>query len=101
MKAMEIGEVVVFCTFTYVLGVDLRRRGAGAVQSGRHCRAAAPFPVADIGLRSRSACCQRRLVVAAWRKPVTLDRYGLRPPSLPLALAQIAFASADAVLAST
>lgn len=38
---------------------------------------------------------------ALWRKPITFAGYHLRPPSLPLAIAQVALASIDAVAAST
>jgi uncharacterized membrane protein YbhN (UPF0104 family) len=40
-------------------------------------------------------------VTAIWRKPLRLGRYRLRPPSPALALAQLALACVDAVLAAT
>ncbi len=38
---------------------------------------------------------------ALWRKPIAFAGYHLRPPSLSLAIAQVALASIDAVVAST
>jgi uncharacterized membrane protein YbhN (UPF0104 family) len=103
LKAVEIGEVVVFCTFTYVLGV-VTVGGLLAVFNPAAIAALLHLPqglTSAIGVVLLAIAAAWVLVAAVWRKPVALGRYRLRPPSLALALAQIGLASVDAVLAAT
>jgi phosphatidylglycerol lysyltransferase len=103
LKAVEIGEVVVFCTFTYVLGVVtvgglLALVSPAAIASLLHLP---PRLIAALGLVLLAVSAAWLAIAAAWRKPLRFGRYGLRPPSLALALAQVAFASVDAVVGGT
>jgi uncharacterized membrane protein YbhN (UPF0104 family) len=100
---VEIGEVVVFCTFTYVLGVVT----VGGVLALFNPAAIAALlhlpqePISVAGLLLLAVSAAWLAVAAVWRKPLAFGRYRLRPPSLPLALAQMVLASVDAVLAAT
>jgi uncharacterized membrane protein YbhN (UPF0104 family) len=103
LKAVEIGEVVVFCTFTYVLGVVtvgglLALFNPSAIASVLHVP---QWLASTAGIILLAVAAAWPVLAAVWRKPVALGRYLLRPPSMALALAQIGFASVDAVLAAT
>jgi glycosyltransferase 2 family protein len=103
LKAVEIGEIVVFCTFTYVLGV-VTVGGLLALFNPAAIAAVLHLPqwlASAIGVVLLAVAVAWLAVAAVWRKPVALGCYRLRPPSLTLALAQIGFASIDAVLAAT
>jgi uncharacterized membrane protein YbhN (UPF0104 family) len=103
LKAVEIGEVVVFCTFTYVLGV-VTVGGLLALFNPAAISAVLHVPqwlVSAAGVILLAVAAAWPVLAAVWRKPVALGRYRLRPPSMALALAQIGFASVDAVLAAT
>jgi uncharacterized membrane protein YbhN (UPF0104 family) len=103
LKPVEIGEIVAFCTFTYALGV-VTVGGLVALFNPAGLAAVLPLPqwlISAVGLALLAATAGYAGVAALWRKPVGFGRYRLRPPSLALALAQIALASVDAVLAST
>jgi uncharacterized membrane protein YbhN (UPF0104 family) len=103
LKPVEIGEIVVFCTFTYVLGV-VTVGGLLALFNPAAIAAVLHLPqwlASAIGVVLLAVAAAWLAVAAVWRKPVALGRYRLRPPSLTLALAQIGFASIDAVLAAT
>jgi uncharacterized membrane protein YbhN (UPF0104 family) len=103
LKPVEIGEIVAFCTFTYALGV-VTVGGLVALFNPAGLTAVLPLPqwlISAAGLVLLAATAGYAAVAALWRKPVGFGRYRLRPPSLALALAQIALASIDAVLAST
>jgi uncharacterized membrane protein YbhN (UPF0104 family) len=103
LKAVEIGEIVAFCTFTYVIGV-VTVSGLVALFNPACLTSVLPLPqwlISALGLVLLAAAAGYAAVAACWRKPVVLGRYRLRPPSLALALAQIALASVDGVMAST
>ena len=102
-KAVEIGEIVAFCTFTYALGV-ITVGGVVAVFNPADLTAVLPLPqwlISAFGLVLLAVVATYAAIAAIWRKPVAFGRYRLRPPSPGLALAQIALASVDAMLAST
>jgi uncharacterized membrane protein YbhN (UPF0104 family) len=103
LNAVEIGEIVVFCTFTYVLGVMtvgglLALFNPAAIASLLHVPA---LLISAVGLALLAVSAAYLSGAAVWHKPVSIGRYQLRPPSLPLALAQMALASVDTVLAAT
>jgi uncharacterized membrane protein YbhN (UPF0104 family) len=103
LSPVEIGEIIASCTFTYALGVITVGGLVAALNSaGVAAVTRLPEPLvlaAGIGLLALSVCYI--VVAAVWRKPVSLGRYRLRPPSLGLALAQVVLASVDAVLAGS
>jgi uncharacterized membrane protein YbhN (UPF0104 family) len=101
LKPGEIGEVVVFCTFTYVLGVItvgglLTLFSPAAIAALLHLP---PWLMSVLGLVLLAVSTGWLAVAAVWRKPLAFGRYRLRPPSL--GLAQVTLASVDAVLAAT
>jgi uncharacterized membrane protein YbhN (UPF0104 family) len=103
LKGVEIGEVVVFCTFTYVLGV-ITVGGLIAVFNPAAIASLLHLPqwlILTFGLVLVAASAAWLAAAAVWRNPLRLGRYRLRPPSLALALAQLALACVDAVLAAT
>jgi phosphatidylglycerol lysyltransferase len=103
LKGVEIGEVVVFCTFTYVLGI-ITVGGLIAVLNPAAVVSLLHLPrwlIVTFGLVFVTASAAWLAVAAVWRKPLRLGRYRLRPPSLALALAQLALACVDVVLAAT
>jgi len=101
LEAVEIGEIVAFCTFTYVLGV-ITVGGLAALLDPASFASLLHLPqwlISVFGLLLFAASVTYAAVAAIWRKPAVIGRYKLRPPPLALALGQIAFASVDAVLA--
>jgi uncharacterized membrane protein YbhN (UPF0104 family) len=103
LKAVQIGEIVAFCTFTYALGV-VTVGGLVALFNPACLTSLVPLPkwlISAFGLVLLAVSAAYAAVAAIWRKPIAFGPYRLRPPSLALALAQIALASVDAVLAST
>jgi uncharacterized membrane protein YbhN (UPF0104 family) len=103
LTAVEIGEIVAFCTFTYALGV-ITVGGLLALFDSVEIAALLRLPqllVHAIGLALLAFSVGYLVVAALWRKPIVFGRYRLRPPSLTLALAQVALASIDAVLAGS
>jgi uncharacterized membrane protein YbhN (UPF0104 family) len=103
LDAVEIGEIVAFCTFTYALGV-ITVGGLLALIEPAEIAALLNLPqpvISAVGL-SLLGCSAAYLAVAAiWRRPIAIRRFRLRPLSLILATAQVALASIDAVLAGT
>jgi uncharacterized membrane protein YbhN (UPF0104 family) len=102
LKPIEIGEIIVFCTLTYVLGV-VTVGGLVALLNPAAIAALLHLPqelVSALGLILLAAAAAWLAAAAVWRKPMLFGCYRLRPPSLPLALAQVALASIDAVLAA-
>ena len=103
LDAVEIGEIVAFCTVAYAFGVVtvgglLALLNAGEVAALLHL----PQPVIPTGgLALLGVTAAYLLAAALWRSPIALGGYRLRPPRLSLALAQVALASLDAVLAGT
>jgi len=103
LNAVEIGEIVAFCTFTYALGV-ITVGGVLALFDSIEIAALLHLPrflVQVAGLAMLAFCVGYLVVVALWRKPIAFGRYRLRPPTLTLALAQVALASIDAALAGS
>jgi uncharacterized membrane protein YbhN (UPF0104 family) len=101
LKAIEIGEIVAFCTFTYALGV-VTVGGAIAAFNPASLTSLLPLPewlISAIGLCLLAVSAAYAAGAAIWRKPIAFGPYRLRPPSPALALAQIALASIDATLA--
>ncbi len=103
LNAVAVGEVVAFCSFGYALGI---------VTVGGILALARPDDIATLmhipgGLVTAGGVVLLAVslgylgVAALWREPIALGRYRLRPPSFALALAQVALASIDAVLAAT
>jgi phosphatidylglycerol lysyltransferase len=103
LKPVEIGEVVVFCTFTYVLGV-VTAGGLLALFNPATIAALLHLPpglISTLGLVLLAVSAAWLAIAAVWRKPLAFGCYRLRPPSLALALAQVTLASVDAVLTAT
>lgn len=101
--AIEIGAIVVFCTVAYALGV-VTVGGLLAVIDPRAVADLLRLPQSVVmagGLALLGVSLAYLALCAIWRKPVAFAGYHLRPPSLPLAIAQVALASIDAVVAST
>ncbi len=103
LKPVEIGEIVAFCTFTYALGA-ITVGGVVALLNPADIAALLHLPpwlISAFGFCLLAASIAYPAVAAIWRKPIAFGRYHLRPPSLPLALSQVALASIDAVLAGS
>jgi uncharacterized membrane protein YbhN (UPF0104 family) len=101
LKAVEIGEIVAFCTFTYALGV-ITVGGAVATFNPASLASLLPLPqwlISAFGLVLLAVSAAYTAGAAIWRKPIAFGSFRLRPPSPALALAQIALASIDAALA--
>jgi phosphatidylglycerol lysyltransferase len=103
LNAIEVGAVVVFCATAYTLGVItvggvLALSDPGAVANMLHV---AQTPVVIGGWILVGISLFYLALCALWRHPVAVAGLNLRPPSFPLALAQIAVASTDAVIAGT
>ncbi len=103
LGAVEIGEIVAFCTFTYALGV---------ITVGGMLALIEPAAVATLlnvsqtmisaaGAALVATSAAYLAVAAMWHRPIAIGRFQLRPPSLALAAAQVALASVDAMLAGT
>jgi uncharacterized membrane protein YbhN (UPF0104 family) len=103
LQGGEIFAIVAFCTFTYALGV---------IAVGGMVFVFEPAEVASLLSLSRPVISAvglallgfiaAYLTVAARRHgPIALRRFRVRPPTLVLAIAQVALASIDAALAGT
>lgn len=102
LRAVEIGEIVVFCTLSYALGVCM---AAGLML------VLAPGMMAGVLHLPRSLALLFGLLLVAVpsaylaatvmrRRPIRIGGYYLRLPSLGIGIAQIALASVDQLLAS-
>lgn len=103
LKAAEIGEVVGFCTLTYVLGV-VTVGALLAVFDAGEVATLVPLPVpliVTVGVALLFLDVAYLTVAAMRPGPIVIGRYQLRMPSFGLAIAQIGLASIDAVLAAT
>jgi len=103
LDAVAIGEIVAFCTVAYALGV-VTVGGLLALLNPLEVAAMLNLPQVAIeagGLALLGVTAAYLMAAALWRSPIELGRYRLRPPRLSLALAQVALASVDAVLAGT
>lgn len=103
LNAVAIGELLAFCSFAYALGVVTV---GGALTLSDPDSFATLLHVPRLLVMASGAVLLAIIlgylaIAALWREPIILGRYHLRPPSLPLALAQVVLASADAVLAAT
>ena len=100
---VDILSIIIFCTLAYALGV-MTIAGTVFLLEPAAIAAALHLPrslvsIAGVALLALSAFY---LVVAAkWRRPIGFGRFRLQPPSLALAITQVALASVDAVLASS
>jgi uncharacterized membrane protein YbhN (UPF0104 family) len=103
LGAVEIGEIVAFCTFTYALGVITVAGLLALIEPAAIATVLKlPQPMISAAGLALLACSAAYLVVAAiWHRPIAIGRFQLRAPSLALAAAQVALASVDAVLAGT
>jgi len=101
--AIEIGAIVVFCTVAYALGV-VTVAGFVALSDPLDVAKLLHLPLALVmvsgGVLLGMSFAYLALC-AFWRTPIAFAGYHLRPPSLPLAIAQVTLASIDAVVAST
>lgn len=103
LDAVEIGEIVAFCTFTYALGI-ITVGGLLALFDPADISSLLHFPqslTSAFGIALLALSTAFLVFAGVWRKPIALGRYRLRPPSLTLALSQVALASIDAALAGT
>lgn len=101
--SIEIGAIVVFCTIAYALGV-ITVAGFLALIDTHDIAELLHFPkpfVTAGGLALLGVSLVYLALCALWRKPIAFASYHFRPPSLPLAVAQVLLASVDAVVAST
>jgi uncharacterized membrane protein YbhN (UPF0104 family) len=101
LSTLAIGEIVAFCTVTYALGI-VTVGGLVAVIGPGEAASLLHLPrslISAFGLVLLAFGLAYPAVAAAWRKPIALGPYQLRPPSLSLALSQVVLASADAILA--
>ncbi|HZP76618.1 MAG TPA: lysylphosphatidylglycerol synthase domain-containing protein [Pseudolabrys sp.] len=100
---IEIGAVIVFNATAYALGV-ITIGGALALIETPAVSAITHLPetlIVLIGWIHVGVIIAYIALCALWRQPVAFAGIRLRPPSWPLALGQIAVASADAVMAGT
>jgi len=103
LDAIQIGEIVAFCTIAYALGI-ITVGGLLAVLDPIDIASLLHLPSVVIVAGGVSLlCCSIGYLLAAgtWRKHITLGGHQLRPPSLILAASQVGLASFDAILAST
>jgi uncharacterized membrane protein YbhN (UPF0104 family) len=103
LEATEIGEVVGFCTLTYVLGI-VTVLGLLTLFDAGEIAPLVSLPsklVVTIGAALLSVDAAYFVVAALRIGPIVIGRYQLRMPSLAVAAAQIGLASIDAVLAAT
>jgi len=100
---VDIGAIVFFCTIAYALGV-VTVGGLLAIIDPLNTAKLLHLPQTLVmagGLMLVGVSLGYVALCALWCKPVTFAGYRLRPPSLPLAIAQVVLASIDAVIAST
>jgi uncharacterized membrane protein YbhN (UPF0104 family) len=103
LGTIEIAAIVTFCTIAYALGV-ITVGGLLALFDPPDVAALLHLSQSVVvagGLALLSVSVAYLALCAIWRKPVAFVGYRLRPPSLPLAIAQIALSSIDAVVAGT
>ncbi len=103
LGAIEVGAVVVFCATAYALGV-ITVGGVLALSEPAVVATLLRVPQALVvggGILLVGISLAYLALCALWRHPVAVAGLNLRPPSFALAVAQIAVASIDAVLAGT
>ncbi len=103
LKASEIGEVVGFCTMTYVLGI-VTVGGALALFDTDTVASLVSLPpglIVTTGFAFLSIDAAYLAATAMRLGPMTICGYQLRMPSFGLAATQIGLASVDAALAAT
>ena len=102
LNAVAVGEVVAFCSFAYALGV-VTVGGLLALFDADGFASILHLPrllVMAAGMALLTVSLGYLAIAALWRQPIAVGSYRLRPPSLPLAVAQVVLASVDAVLAA-
>jgi len=100
---IEIGAVVIFCSFSYVVGI-VTVGGAMALVEPRDMGRLLGIPQAYViaaGVLLLLVTLAYLGLCALWRKPISISGYHLHPPSLPLVAAQVALASIDPIVAGT
>lgn len=103
LGTIEIAAIVAFCTITYPLGV-VTVGGLLVLIDPNGVAALVHLPQTIVvagGLVLIGASLAYLALCALWQKPVSFAGYHLRPPSLPLAIVQVALASIDAAVAGT
>ncbi len=103
LQGDEILSVVAFCTLAYALGV-ITIGGSVLLFEPAEIASLLHLPqylISIAGVALLAVCGGYLAVAAKWRQPIGFGRFRLQPPSLALAIAQVALASVDAVLASS
>lgn len=103
LSTVEIGEIVAFCAFTYTFGI-VAVGGLVALFNTAKVASLLDLPrtlTSGVGLVFVVFVIAFPVIAIIRRKPISLGRYRLRPPSWTLALSQIVLACADVVLAAT
>jgi uncharacterized membrane protein YbhN (UPF0104 family) len=103
LQGDEIFGIVAFCTFTYALGV-MTVGGTVFVFEPAELASLLSLPrpvISAVGIALLSLIAAYLAVAAKWHGPIGFGRFRLQPPTLILAIAQLALASIDAVLAGT
>jgi len=103
LRPVAIGEIVVFCTVTYSLGVTIV---SGLMllldPAGISSILGLPQPILrTAGAAMLALGITYLAITAARRGPITLGRYGLRLPSLGCGLMQVAVACCDQAVAAS
>lgn len=103
LNSGDILRIVTFCTLAYALGVIaiggfVFLLEPDVIAASLHL--GHPLIIA-LGAALLALVMGYLVVAAIWRGTFVIWRFRLRPPSLDLAIAQVALASVDAVLAST
>src|SRR5262249_20100023 len=103
LGTIDIAAIVAFCTITYPLGV-VTVGGLLVLIDPNGVTALLHLPQTVVvagGLVLLGASLAYLALCALWHKPVSFTGCHLRPPSLPLAIAQVALASIVALVAGT
>jgi uncharacterized membrane protein YbhN (UPF0104 family) len=103
LQGGDIFGIVAFCTFTYALGV-LTVGGMVFVFEPAEVASLLKLPqpiISAAGVSMLASIAAYLAVAAIWHRRIAVGRFRVWPPTLPLAIAQVALASIDAVLAGT
>lgn len=97
----DILRIVAFCTFAYALGVITVGATVCLFEPAQMASLLnLPRPlISAAGLALLAFTAGYLAVAGTWRKTIAVLRFRVRPPSLILAISQVALASVDAVLA--
>jgi uncharacterized membrane protein YbhN (UPF0104 family) len=102
LGAVEIGEIVGFCTAAYALGV-ITLGGLLALFNSAEIASLLHLPQTGIAAGGvvLLGCSAAFLAASLWGKSIALGPYRLRAPSFIIAIATVVLASLDAALAGT